>query len=119
KPREHSLTEEFPYWEIHGGVMFLEGGQCEVGVELLLKPTLLLEQSELEGLLYMVRSVLRNGVPQGARARLIVEAAPAPEGSVEVYRAFDPAHPTARLIGEERYRFWHGLWARGEVMERR
>lgn len=119
QPRERSLTEEFPYWEIHGGVMFLEGGQCEVGVELLLKPTLLLEQSELEGLLYMVRSVLRNGVPQGARARLIVEAAPAPEGSVEVYRAFDPAHPTARLIGEERYRFWHGLWARGEVMERR
>ncbi|ADH62438.1 type IV secretory pathway VirB4 component, ATPase TraC [Allomeiothermus silvanus DSM 9946] len=120
RPREGSLTEEFPYWEIHEGVMFLEDGRCEVGVELLLKPTLLLPQSELEGLLYMVRSVLRNGVPQGTRARLFVEAAPAPEETVQAYReAFDPTHPTARAIGEERYRHWRGLWERGEVMGRR
>lgn len=120
RPRERSLTEEFPYWEIHEGVMFLEDGRCEVGVELVLKPTLLLPQSELEGLLYMVRSVLRNGVPQGTRARLFVEAAPAPEETVQAYReAFDPTHPTARAIGEERHRFWHDLWARGQVMGRR
>ncbi|WP_036218101.1 TraC family protein [Calidithermus chliarophilus] len=120
RPRERSLTEEFPYWEIHEGVMFLEDGRCEVGVELLLKPTLLLPQSELEGLLFMVRSVLRNGVPQGARARLIVEASPAPEAEVEAYReAFNPTHPVARAIGEERYRHWRGLWERGEVMGRR
>jgi len=100
--------------------MFLEDGRCEVGVELVLKPTLLLPQSELEGLLYMVRSVLRNGVPQGTRARLFVEAAPAPEETVQAYReAFDPTHPTARAIGEERHRFWHDLWARGQVMGRR
>lgn len=120
RPRERSLTEEFPYWEIHEGVMFLEDGRCEVGVELLLKPTLLLPQSELEGLLYMARSVLRNGVPQGTRARLFVEAAPAPLETVQAYReAFDPTHPTARAIGEERYRHWRGLWERGQVMGRR
>lgn len=120
RPRERSLTEEFAYWEIHEGVMFLEDGRCEVGVELVLKPTLLLPQNELEGLLYIVRSVLRNGVPQGARARLVVEAAPAPEETVRAYRsAFEPTHPTAQAIGEERYRHWHDLWARGQVMERR
>jgi len=120
RPREGSLTEEFPYWEIHDGAMFLEDGRCEVGVELLLRPTLLLSQNELEGLLYMVRSVLRNGVPQGARARLVVEAAPAPQETVEAYgRAFDPSHPTARFLQNERYRFWSDLWARGQVMTRR
>ena len=120
RPREHSLTEEFAYWEIHEGLMFLEDGRAEVGVELLLKPTLLLSQSELEGLLYMVRSVLRNGVPQGTRARLYVEASPAPEGVVEAYRqAYAPGHPVARALAEERYRHWRTLWERGEVMERR
>jgi len=120
RPREHSLTEEFAYWEIHEGLMVLEDGRAEVGVELLLKPTLLLSQSDLEGLLYMVRSVLRNGVPQGTRARLYVEAAPAPEGVVDAYRtAYTPSHPVARELAEERYRHWRTLWERGEVMERR
>lgn len=120
KPRERSLTEEFTYWEVHDGVMFLEDGRAEVGVEIVMRPTLLIEQSELNGLLYMVRSVLRNGIPQGSRARLIVEAAPAPEELVEAYQeSFQPEHPAASLIQAERYSFWKRLWAEGQIMRRR
>jgi conjugal transfer ATP-binding protein TraC len=120
KPRQRSLTQEFPYWEIQDGIMILEDGRAEVGVEIMLQPTLLIDQSELNRLVHMARSILRNGIPQRSRGRLIVESAPTPEIQIEAYRtAFDPAHPTAQTIQEERFAFWKQLWQEGQLLRRR
>nr|WP_114313601.1 DUF87 domain-containing protein [Thermus caldifontis] len=118
--REASLTALLPYWEIQDGLMVLSDGRVELGVLLELNPTLFVPTSYIEGLVGVIKSILRNAVPEGSRARLIVEVAPASPERVEAYKdAFNPSHPVSRFLAEVRYGAWRQAWEAQRILERR
>ncbi|MDM7325074.1 MAG: TraC family protein [Thermus sp.] len=118
--REASLTALLPYWEIQDGLMVLADGRVEVGVALELSPTLFVHTSYMEGLVAVLKSLLRTAIPEEARARLIVEVAPAHPTRVEAYReGFDPRHPVSRFLQETRYEAWRRRWEDGGILEKR
>ncbi|MGC8877065.1 helicase HerA domain-containing protein [Thermus sp.] len=119
RAREDSLTALLPYWEIQDGLVVLNDGRVEVGVRLELPPTLFVSTAYMEGLVGVLKALLRSAVPEGSRARLVVEVSPAHPSRVERYREMPASHPVARFLQEKRYEAWKERWARGEVLERR
>jgi len=119
RAREDSLTALLPYWEVQDGLVVLNDGRVELGVRLELQPTLFASAAYMEGLVGVVKAILRSGVPEGSRARLVVEVSPAPFARVERYRGLEPSHPTARFLQEKRYGAWVEMWQRGQVLEKR
>ena len=73
---EASLVDTLPYWEIRDGVVVLQNGVLEVGLEINLPSTLLSPASTLEALHTTIVGLLRNLIPQKERLRLSIEAAP-------------------------------------------
>ena len=119
RAREDSLTALLPYWEIQDGLVVLNDGRVEVGVRLELQPTLFASTAYMEGLVGVIKTILRSGVPEGSRARLVVEVSPAPFARVERYRDLQASHPTARFLQERRYEAWRERWQKGQVLEKR
>jgi conjugal transfer ATP-binding protein TraC len=120
KAREDSLTALLPYWEIQDGLMVLNDGRVELGVGLEMSPTLFVHTAYMEGFVGVVKSLLRSGVPEGTRARLIVEVSPAHPSRVQHYAAgWAPSHPTARFLHERRAEAWWSRWQREEIVEKR
>lgn len=119
RAREDSLTALLPYWELQEGVMVLSDGRAEVGVALDLPPTLFVSQAYMEGLVGVIKSLLRSAVPEGSRARLVVEVAPAKPERVALYGEWNPSHSTARFLHEKRLQAWQDRWEEERVLERR
>lgn len=71
-----SLARELPYWDLRGGVMILDDGRLEVGLELEAPGRLARTEVALARLHDDLRDVLRAHVPRLARARLIVAVRP-------------------------------------------
>ena len=96
---EASFAEQLPYHDLQDGVVFLNNGQLEVGIEIRAINTLLLSGAELESLSNTLTSLLRNAVPQGERMRLLVEATPMRPSILERYeRGLTSEHPSAHLL---------------------
>lgn len=115
-----SLTEALPYWEIKNGVVYLHSGQAEVGVEITLPSTTLRHEGELLRLHGALQNLLRHGVPEGERLRLLVEVGPLRRRLLEFYsqnRSND--HPVARLFSATKEGYFEEARLRGELVEYR
>ncbi len=119
RAREASLTALLPYWEIQDGLMVLSDGRVELGVALEMGPTLFVHTAYMEGLVAVLKSLLRTAIPEGARARLLVEVSPSHPSRVEAYREGEPAHPVARFLQDRRYEAWRWRWEAEGVLEKR
>lgn len=71
-----NLTTQLPHLDIVDGVVFLENGKVEVGLELSLPSVLFASVDRVEADWRAMRSVLQLALPFDARARFYLEAAP-------------------------------------------
>lgn len=73
---EAPFVDELPYWDLRDGVVVLEDGTLEVGVEVRLPSTTLSPLSDVKALHATILSTLGSVLPQKERLRLYIEAAP-------------------------------------------
>ena len=117
---EASLVDTLPYWEIRDGVVVLDSGVLEVGLEVQLPSTLLSPTSTLEALHMTIVGLLRNLIPQKERLRLSVEAAPLRGEVLERYRTgLTSDHPAAQVLSEEKTHFLRQARQTGKLVEYR
>jgi conjugal transfer ATP-binding protein TraC len=117
---EAPFAQILPYWEIRDGVVVLENGVMEVGLELNLPATLLAPEASLEALHAAVTGLLRDAVPQQERLRLSVEVAPLrAEVLANVYRVAESVHPAAAFLAGERARALQVACEQGRLVEHR
>ena len=117
---EASLVDTLPYWEIRDGVVVLQNGVLEVGLEINLPSTLLSPASTLEALHATIVGLIRNLIPQKERLRLSIEAAPLRGEVLERYHSgLTSDHPAAGLLSEEKTRFLELARQKGKLVEYR
>lgn len=116
--RKESLNENLPYWEIRDGVVALSNGQLEVGLEVRIPATTLYGDAGIEALHITLISMLRNGVPQRERLRLMIEATPLRKSILDTYGNYlTSEHPSAQILTEEKLRFLDGMRRDGRLVE--
>ena len=117
---EASLVDTLPYWEIRDGVVVLQSGVLEVGLEISLPNTLLSPASRPETLHATIVGLLRNLIPQKERLRLAIEATPLRGRLLEHYQAgLVSNHPAAELLSQEKTRFFEQARYKGKLVEYR
>lgn len=80
-----SVLDELPFWDLAQEVVFLDDGRMEVGIEIQPPSPLFASSQALEKGWLTLKTLLRLGIPEGERARVIVEAVPADGGTLERY----------------------------------
>jgi conjugal transfer ATP-binding protein TraC len=111
-PKQQPLNELMPYWELHDGVMFLADGRMEIGIEVKFPPAMFLTDGGLEFVIRQLKNVLRNGVPQGQRLRMVLEVGPAGRKVVEGYKnETTSASRAGALFGQKRAEYYENLAA--------
>lgn len=82
-----SVLDELPFWDLADGVVFLEDGRMEVGLEVQPPSPLFASGAALARAWPSLKALLRLGVPEGERARVLVEAVPADGEALRRYAA--------------------------------
>ena len=96
---EESLTEKLPYWSIQDGVVILNDGVYEVGIEFDLPSSDLWDALEFGRLSDQMAAVLQRVVPEGERMRVLVEIAPASPQTIRRYAdQCTSQHPLVRTL---------------------
>lgn len=85
-PQHRALAPELPYWEILDGVMWLADGRLEVGLQLSLPSLTFESEAALAQLMHGVRGLLRNGVAENQRMRVVAEATTPSAQALEPYQ---------------------------------
>ena len=117
---EASFAEQLPYHDLLDGVVFLNSGQVEVGIEIRSINTLLLSGAELESLGATLTGMLRNAVPQGERMRLLVEATPMRQAILDRYeKGLTTDHPSAHLLTVNKVNSLEKVRKEGNLVEYR
>lgn len=117
---ERSLTEQLPYREIIDGVMVLENGKAEIGIELDPRPMVFLREDEIQSAWIQIKQVLRTCVPEGCRARYIIESTPMSAKIINEYQARKGSEHEVinELIEIRSNAYQQKRWA-GQVMQHR
>ena len=117
---EASFAEQLPFHDILDGVVFLNNGQVEVGVEIRSINTLLLSSAELDSLNATLTNVLRHAVPQDERMRLLIEATPMRQSILQRYqKGLATDHPSAHLLTVNKVRNLDATRKEGNLVEYR
>ncbi len=117
---EASFAEQLPFHDILDGVVFLNNGQVEVGVEIRSINTLLLSSAELDSLNATLTNVLRHAVPQDERMRLLIEATPMRRSILQRYqKGLNTDHPSAHLLTVNKVRNLDATRKEGNLVEYR
>lgn len=118
KGRVGNLLQYMPYLDIVDGVVFLENGMAEVGVELTLPSVLFASPGRVEGQWRSLRNILHLAVGNGERARFYIEAAPAGPEILEAYRRnVRTSFALAKEIAEARIALLEGLRTSGAILK--
>lgn len=111
---DNSLTERLPYWELEQGIVYLRQGGMEFGVEIQVPSTQFYSGLELEGAWKAIKNVLRMGVPQGCRARLITEVVGGTTSKVQEYVQYNQSdNDVLNEMLNERAKLLRSLQAKG------
>jgi conjugal transfer ATP-binding protein TraC len=93
------LAPELSYWEILDHAMLLSDGRLEVGLKLTLPSLTFAPEQSLHSLMQGIRGLLRQGVAENHRLRVIAEAAPLPPTALEGYHSsLHTSNPAAALL---------------------
>jgi conjugal transfer ATP-binding protein TraC len=114
KMLDDSLTERLPYWDLEQGIVFLRKGGMEFGIEIQVPSTLFCSDLELEGIWKAIKNVLRMGLPQGCRARLITECIGGSTSKVNEYVEYNQSeNEVLNEMLRERAKLLEGIQAKG------
>jgi conjugal transfer ATP-binding protein TraC len=117
---EASFCDTLPYHDLLNGVVFLNNGMLEVGIEIKPVNTILLSGAELESVVTTLSGLLHHAVPQGERMRLHIETAPLRNSVLERYDALlEHDHPSSRLLTEEKLKSLEARRKEGNLIEYR
>lgn len=113
-----SVLDELPFWDLARGVVFLEDGRTEVGLEIRPPSPLFASSSVLEQTWLSLKTLLRLGVPEGERARVVVEAVPADGSALEQYLEDTSADdPLLTRLTHAKAEFLEGERLEGRLLE--
>jgi conjugal transfer ATP-binding protein TraC len=96
---EASFCEQLPYHELHNGVVFLNSGVIEIGLEIKPVNTILLSGGEIENVVTSLSGLLHHAIPEGERLRLHIETTPMRRSTLEGYeKLLERDDHAARLL---------------------
>ncbi|HEX2864280.1 MAG TPA: ATP-binding protein [Deinococcales bacterium] len=118
---EASLTEALDLWTLEGGLVVLADGRIESALELELPSLSLAGDGAHAALGTAYRALLRQGVPQGERLRLILEVNPARETAIRALESnVGPDAPAfARALRSAEVAQLEAARRRGQLVEQR
>lgn len=112
-----NTLSELPHLDIVDGVVLLESGKIEVGVELFLPSVLFATGAKVEAQWQALKTVLQLAVPVGSRARFYLEAVPDRGEAIQEYRqGINTSYEVLKGIVERRAEFLERKRVRGEVL---
>ncbi len=116
--QDRNLLRYAPYLDIVDGVVFLENGQAEVGLELRLPSVLFASAGKVEAQWRSLRNILHLAVGPRERARFYIEAVPAGPEILEAYRRnIRTSYALAKEIAEARVARLEELRLNREVLK--
>jgi len=118
KNRLGSLLDELPFWDLSDGVVLLEDARMEVGIEIQPPSPLFASGPALEKGWLTLKTLLRLGIPEGERARVIVEAVPADGDILQRYREDTASdHPLLARLTEAKVRLLEEERLEGHLLQ--
>jgi conjugal transfer ATP-binding protein TraC len=117
---EASFCDTLPYHDLLNGVVFLNNGVVEVGIEIKPVNTILLSGGELESVVTTLSGLLHHAVPEGERMRLYIETAPIRKSVLDRYQdLLENDHPSSRLLTEAKLEALEARRREGNLIEYR
>ncbi len=112
-----NALKELPHLDIVDGVVLLEHGRVEVGLEVHLPSVLFDSADRVEGDWATMRAILQMALPLKSRARFYIEAAPDRGEALKAYQgSIKTQNPFPKAVAEARLEFLNQERVRGKLL---